>query len=288
VDLWQSNLTPTTWTLGGVTNADGQTNLTSGFIDSFLQLNCVQSSCKTGGITGGQISAQFAGTYAVDSASDNCGATSGSVVPGTGRACLTPTTFTPAPQPTYSPELFFYLTGLTGPGDPAALVLGVGAVAPNPNLHYPSLGTGIAYVQSSAVATFSGTYGMSFTQENGTEYDGTGQMTVNPGGTPQISGAADSSLGTPDDPEDHSFTGSFATPLSTSGFAGSLFDATGNSGPFNVDPSNPSNGFSVDYFFIDPERGFFVETDLINPGSGSGQLSFGYYAARTPVCQGCR
>ena len=290
VDLSQSNLTPTTWTLVGVTTADGQANLTSGFIDSFLQLNCVQSSCKTGGITGGQISAQFTGTYAVDSAVDSCGASSGSVVPGTGRACLTPTTFTPPPAPTYSPELFFYLTGVTAEGEPAALVLGLGDVGPSPNLHYPSLGTGIAYLQSTAVATFSGTYGMSFTQQNGSENDGTAQMTVHPSGTPQLSGAADSSLTTPDDPAvaDHSFTGSFATPLSTSGFAGSLFDATGNSGPFNVDPSNPSNGFSVDYFFIDPERGFFVETDLINPGSGSGQLSFGYYAARTPVCQGCR
>jgi hypothetical protein len=289
VDLSQSNLTPATWTLVGVTTADGQANLTSGFIDSFLQLNCVQSSCKTGGITGGQISAQFTGTYAVDSASDNCGASSGTVVPGTGRACLTPATFTPAPNPTYSPELFFYLTGLTAPGDPVALVLGVGAVAPNPNLHYPSLGTGIAYVQSSAVATFSGTYGMSFTQEqNATENDGTAQMTVNPNGTPQISGASDSSAGTPDDPDNHSFTGGFATPLSTSGFAGSLFDATGNTGPFNVDPSNPNNGFSVDYFFIDAEHGFFVETDLINPNPGSGQVGFGYYTARTPVCQGCQ
>jgi hypothetical protein len=288
VDLSQGNLTPTTWTLAGVTTADGQANLTSGFMDSFLQLNCVQSSCKTGGITGGQISAQFTGTYVVDSASGNCGATSGSVVPGTGRACLTPTTFTPAPSPTYGPELFFYLTGLTGPGDPAALVLGVGAVAPNPNAHYPSLGTGIAYVQSSAVTTFSGTYGMTFTQQNGGENDGTGQMTVTSSGTTQVSGAGDSSDGTPDDPEDHTFTGGFATPLSTSAFAGSFFDATGSSGPFNANPSSPNNGFSVDYFFIDAEHGFFVETDLINPNPGSSQVGFGYYTARTPVCQGCQ
>jgi hypothetical protein len=29
-----------------------------------------------------------------------------------------------------------------------------------------------------------------------------------------------------------------------------------------------------------------VETDLVNPGSG--QVAFGYFAARTPVCDGCR
>jgi hypothetical protein len=290
VDLSQSNLIPTTWTLAAVTTADGQGNLTSGFMDSFLQLNCVQSTCKTGNITGGQISAQFTGTYAVDSASNSCGATSGSVVPGTGRACLTPTTFTPAPNPSYAPELFFYLTGLAGPGDPAALVLGVGNVGPSPNLHYPSLGTGIAYVQSSAVATFSGTYGMNFTQENGSENDGTAQMTVNPSGTPQISGAADSTTTTPDDTTaaDHAFTGSFAGPQSTTGFAGGLFDGASNGGPFNIDPNNVNNGFSLDYFFIDAEHGFIVETDLITPNPGSGQVSFGYYSVRTPVCQGCQ
>jgi hypothetical protein len=263
-------------------------------MDSFLQLNCVQASCKTGDITGGQISAQFTGTYVVDSASGNCGATSGSAVPGTGRACLTPSTFAPAPNPTYAPELFFYLTGLTGAGDPAALVLGVGNVGLSPNLHYPSLGTGIAYVQSFAVATFSGTYGMSFTQENGSENDGTAQMTVTPSGTPQISGVADSTTTTPDDATltDHAFTGSFSTPLSTTGFAGGLFDAVPdnvpNSGPFNVALNNSSNGFSVDYFYIDAEHGFFVETDLITPSQGSGQISFGYYAGLTPVCQGCQ
>jgi hypothetical protein len=295
VDLWQSNLTPTTWTLAGVTTADGQGNLSSGFMDSFLQLNCNQSTCKTvQPITGAQISAQFTGTYAVDSASGNCGATSGSVVPGTGRACLTPSTFTPTPNPTYSPELFFYLTGLTGAGDPAALVLGVGNIGPSPNLHYPSLGTGIAYVQSSAVATFSGTYGMSFTQENGSENDGTAQMTVNPTGTPQISGAADSTTTTPDDVTltDHAFTGSFAGPQSATAFAGGIFDAVPdnvpNSGPFNVAPNDTNNGFSVDYFYIDAEHGFFVETDLINPSPGSGQVSFGYYAGLTPVCQVCQ
>lgn len=293
VDLAQGNLTPTTWTLAGVVTADGQSDgaLTSGYLDSFLQVNCVQATCKTGAlITGAQISSAFTGTYAVDSASDSCGATSGSVVAGTGRSCLTPTTFATAPNPTYNPELLFYLTGQTDAGQPAALVLGVGDIGGSPSLHYPSLGTGIAYVQSGAAATFSGTYGMSFTQQSGTENDGTAQMTVAPSGTPQITGVADSTLTTPDDTAvaDHLFAGSVSVPQTANAFAGSLFDAEGNGGPFNPNPSSASNGITVDYFFIDTEHGFFVETDLITPSPGSTQVGFGYYAARTPVCQGCQ
>ena len=45
--------------------------------------------------------------------------------------------------------------------------------------------------------------------------------------------------------------------------------------------------FAVDYYIIDPSHGFFVETDLVNPNSSSGVVSFGYYAARTPVCATC-
>ena len=165
VDLAQLNTLPNTWTLAGVVTADGQSDgaLTSGYIDSFLDVNCVQATCVTGGTTGAQISSTFTGTYAVDSASSSCGATSGTVVAGTGRACLIPTTFGSTPSPTYRPELYFYLTGQTGEGEVGALVLGVGDNGTSPNLHYPSLGTGIAYVQSGAAATFAGPYGISFT-----------------------------------------------------------------------------------------------------------------------------
>jgi len=44
---------------------------------------------------------------------------------------------------------------------------------------------------------------------------------------------------------------------------------------------------TVNYYYIDPGHGFWVETDLVNPTSPSGQASLGYYAARTPVCDGC-
>ena len=58
--------------------------------------------------------------------------------------------------------------------------------------------------------------------------------------------------------------------------------------PFTVG-NNTNNGFSVDYFYIDAEHGFFVETDLVNsvpptnPPTPSAQVSFGYYAAQCAV-----
>jgi len=274
VDLYQSNLVPATLTSAGVFTADGQADgaLTSGFTDTFLQLNCVQESCKTGGIEGAEISAAFTGIYAVDSASASCGADSGTVVSGTGRACLTPANFSPVPSPSYSPQMFFYLTGLSGSGQPAALVLGFGAVGPSPNLHYPWIGSGLAYAQTAATPTFSGLYGASFTQENGIETDGTAQMTVNSANTPPLSGTADASaqLG--------------------NGFLGNFGTATSDNlpGTLNADPNAPiasvfTNPISLDYYSIDSNQGFFVETDLVNGPYQTGQVTLGYYATQCQV-----
>jgi len=45
----------------------------------------------------------------------------------------------------------------------------------------------------------------------------------------------------------------------------------------------------VDFYTIDPGHGLFVETDLVNatPPEQQGQVSFGYYATRHPLCDGC-
>jgi hypothetical protein len=299
VDLSPNNTptyTPTTWTAASLFTADGngcQADSCNGYTDTFLLDNCVQSTCKTGGIQGAQISAAFTGTYAVDSASSSCGATSGTVVPGTGRACVIPSSFTPAPSPAYSPEYYFYLTNPTGTGD--ALVLGFGNTGPGPNSHYPSIGTGIAYPQSNTAPAFSGDYGLKFTQVNFSgETDGSGQIIVNPTPTAvppncqtpvQVCGLADASEG---DGQGNSFLGTFTSP-STAPFSGTLY-ANPNppqNVPTNVFPLPPSAPMTVNYYFIDPTHGFFIETDLVNPSPGSGQLSFGSYAARTPLCQGC-
>jgi hypothetical protein len=288
-----SSFVPSTWTWASLFTADGngcQSDSCSGYEDSFLQQNCVQSSCKTQGISGAQISAAFTGTYAVDSPTGSCGASSGTIVVGTGRGCLTPSSFTPAPSPTYGPELFFYLTNPTGTGE--ALVLGLGDTGSSPNLHYPSIGTGIAFAQSTMTPTFSGDYGFSFTQEDGSENDGTAQINAN-ATNQNLSGFADSSTnaGLPGLP-DQSFSGTFASPSSSAPFPGAL-ENTDQSTAFSVGNNNTTNEFAVDYYFIDPSHGFFVETDLVNavpptiPPTPSGQVSFGYYAARTPLCASC-
>ena len=259
-DLSNANLVPNTLTAAGFFTADGAGNFSNGFADTFLGLNTLQGS--PGG--GAQIRAPFTGTYSVDSA-------------GTGRATSTSITFNPQPKSGYLPQFFFYLTGNGNP----ALVLEAG------DTHYPSVGVGISYPQSSASAAFTGTYAFSFTQEQFgfSENDGTAALTVNPSGTPQLFGLADANLGGGAS-QDNGFFGTFNSPTSSAPFSGTLY-ADPNA-PFNaVFPLPPSPPTSVDYYYIDQGHGIWIETDLVDPTSPSGQVSTGYYATRTPVCEGC-
>jgi hypothetical protein len=265
-DLSNSNLSPNTLTAAGLFTADGSGNLTNGFTDTFLDVNTVQGSVSNPQ-TGAQISAAFTGTYSVDST-------------GTGRATSTAITFNPEPKDDYTPAFFFYLTGLSGEGAPAALILQGG------DTHYPSVGTGIAYLQSGS-ASFSGDYGLSFTQEqSGTgENDGTAPLSADATtAPPSLSGVADvnESFGAN---QDQPFTGTFAAPSANSPFTGVLV-GTNNAVVSSV-AFIPQ--IAVDYYFIDPNHGFFVETDLVTATSPEqqGQVSLGYYTARTPVCAGC-
>jgi hypothetical protein len=160
----------------------------------------------------------------------------------------------------------FYLY-LTGNGNPPLVLVGV-----DPN--YSAVGAGIAYPQSAAPFTFSGDYGFSFTQQNGTENDGTGVLTAN-SSTNALSGTVDANTAfnpTANNP----ITGTFGTPDSTGRFSGSFSSAI-----FDFSP------FATEYYAIDSNHGFFVETDLVNSTAPSAVVSFGYYAARTPVCTGC-
>jgi hypothetical protein len=255
---------PFTLTSANLFQADGSGDMNNGYTDTFLLFNTIQKNPQPGA----QISSSFNGTYLVDSS-------------GSGRATLYDFTFNTAPTtPTYRPEFFFYLTGLTGT-EPAALVLGVGDPGPQPNQHYPSLGTGIAYAQSTAAPAFSGDYGFRFTQQNGTEIDGTAQMNANSDNTPPVSGLADANTS-----QGNGFLGTFNQPTSNVPFSGTLY-ANPNVQFNTVFPLAPDPPMAVDYYFIDPDHGFWVETDLVNGVPPSGQLSFGYYATRTPVCTGC-
>jgi len=259
VDLSNANIEPSTLTAAGLFTADGSGNLINGFTDTFLLLNTVQGT-STQPQTGAQISAAFGGTYSVDSS-------------GTGRASLTFNNFNPDPKFGYQPVVFFYLTG----NGNAPLILEGG------DTHYQSVGTGIAYPQT-ALLTFIGDYGFSFTQQNGSENDGTAQMNANPAATPpSLSGFADINLGFLPNP-DQPFTGSFSTPALNGRFPGTLVGANNNILSSVV--FTPQ--IAVDYYIIDPTHGFFIETDLVTQGAQqNGQLSLSYYAARTPVCDGC-
>ena len=267
VDLSSLNTSflPSTLSAAGSFTADGSGNLSNGFTDVFLLLNCVQTLCTHDGIQGAQISAAFSGTYAVD-------------ITGTGRTSITLGNFTPAPQHGYLPLIIFYLTGNGNP----ALILQAG------DSHYPSLGTGFAHAKGTGVPTFGGDYGFSFSQQSqstGSENDGTAQMNVNSSGTPQISGIADANLG--GSPSlGNGFLGSFSAPTLNMPFAGTLY-ADPNAANQSVFPLAPTPPMTVNYYAIDAGRGFFVETDLVNATSPSAQVSFGYYETRIPVCDGC-
>jgi hypothetical protein len=227
-----SVVAPATVTSVGAFTADGNGALANGFTDTFLWGVATQAS------------SMFDGAYTMDTT-------------GTGRVQVNFTHLTPHPSPAYQPVLFLYLTGNGNP----PLVLESGGV------NYPSLGAGIAYPRSGS-PKFNGDYGFSFTQQNGSETDGTGQMTASAAAN-TISGVADFNSGFALSAA-QIFSDTFVSPDSNGRFAGTLFNST----------------IAVEYYVIDAGHGFFVETDLVDPGTG--QVSIGYYAARTPVCSGCQ
>ena len=182
------------------------------------------------------------------------------------------------------PDLVFYLTG----GGNPVLVLDADT---EPTLSGGGVGTGLAY-PSTAGANFSGDYGLSFTQNfTGTEGDATGAICVNassvtcpppggpntpPGSPNTLAGIVDQTLGfSPLGP--NPLTGEFQTSAASGRLTGTLSDT----------PNFPSNPLSVAFYLIDSGHGFFVETDGGSGQTNPGVLTFGYFASRVPVCQGC-
>jgi hypothetical protein len=195
-----------------------------------------------------EISDSFTGTYTVDPS-------------GTGRVDSSINFSSNGP----GPEFIFYLTG----GGNPPLVLDADASS-------GAIGGGLANPQAAAPLSFNGKYGLYFTQGNGSlENDGTGQVLANSTSN-TLSGVIDTDLMFSPDP-DTSITGTFSTISSTGRSTGTL-DNT-----FFPSPARAPNTIAVAFYVVDASHAFFLETDSLV----SGELSFGYFAARTSVCPGC-
>jgi hypothetical protein len=241
---------PDTYTSAGVVTMDGAGSLTNGYSDSAFQSLI---SPTTGTAT--EISGAFNGSYNSSSS-------------GTGRFTAFVNHFSP-PNGPYQPELIFYLTG---PGSPA-LVLGTANTSSTTYASYPFafFATGIAYPQSTGSLSFAGSYGLYFSQQNGTEFDGTGLMTV---GVSSFSGTLDVGSDT-----DQAFTGTISQSCSSTVngcFQTSFANGIGSTGLQGTNINNSSVAFISDVYMIDSTQGFFVENDLIQQGTP--QVSLGYFS----------
>jgi hypothetical protein len=194
------------------------------------------------------ISDTFTGTYTLDST-------------GTGRV----DSFLNFGKNGPGPEFIFYLTGNGSP----PLIL-------DADVNLGSLGAGIAYPQAASPFSFNGKYGLYFTQNlGGGENDSTAQITVDRT-TDTLSGVVDTNFFSSPNPNTP-LTGTFRAIPTTGRFAGRLTNT------FFPTPGSTPNTIAVEFYLIDSGHGFFIETDSLS----SGELSFGYFAIRTPVCQGC-
>lgn len=233
--------TPSSLAFAGTFFTGGTGTLTKGFIDE------IQSGMFV------QVSDRFHGTYTLDGT-------------GIGRVDTNASLIFAKTVNGTGPELVFYLTGK---GTPALIldadvevVLGGGGV-----------GTGVAYPIASGTS-FSGTYGLSFTQNfGGTEADAAGAITVD--GTAHIlAGTVDTNSGFLPQPNT-ALSGTFAATTISQRLTGILSNQL-----FPAD-------LSMAFYPIDLNHGFFVEIDGGPSGVNPGFLAFGFFSGRAPVCSGC-
>jgi len=227
---------PTSLASAGQFRADSNGNLKAAFNDEFLAGFDIE------------IADSFTGTYALNPR-------------GTGRVDSNINYNTNGP----GPELIFYLTGNGNP----ALVL-------DADDNIGSVGAGVVYPQSSPPFSFSGTYGLDFTQSSsGLENDATAQISVD-GNAKTFSGVVDTNLFLSPQPNT-ALSGVFNTiPVS-----GRTHGALTNT--FFPTPGSTPNTLAIRYYFIDSGHGFFIETDSVL----SGDLTLGYFATRSTVCPTC-
>jgi hypothetical protein len=195
-----------------------------------------------------EISDSFSGMYILDST-------------GTGRVDSSLNFATNGP----GPELIFYLIGNGNP----PLVL-------DSDVNIGSLGVGMAYTQAPAPFSFDGSFGLSFTQStSGLENDGTGQISVD-GTASTLSGVVDTNLSFSPQPNT-ALIGTYGAIDPTGRSTGTLTNT------FFPSPGTTPSTLAATFYLIDSNHGFFIETD----SSLSGELSFGTFTARTPVCPTC-
>lgn len=170
------------------------------------------------------------------------------------------------------PEYVFYQVGNRNP----PLVLDVDSDL----LGGAGAGTGFAYPVSTAVS-FNGDYGLTLTQyTSGSLVDFSGQI--------QANGPAQTVAGTLDvntsfvNPGSTTIMGTFAQSSRSNVLNGTMTDPN----QFLL-PNASGTSINVDYYFIDAHHGFLIESDLNDPVNPSSSVAFGYFATRTPVCQGC-
>lgn len=166
------------------------------------------------------------------------------------------------------PELVFYLTGVGAP----ALILDADIEL---NLGGGGAGTGIAFPVAMGTS-FAGNYGLTATQAlAGTEVDSVGEIAANAG---SLSGLLDMNLGftpSPDAVLTDGFQASTVSGRLTGTWTDSLF------------PSSGSSTLSIAYYPVDSTQGFVVENDGGSAGANPGNLTFGFYSTRIPVCSSC-
>ena len=238
---------PASFTSAGVLSANGSGGL-SGITDIFFPGDAIGFPANP-----------LTGTYAVDA--NHIGRTNLRL------------TFKGAVPPAPTPTFLFYLTGS---GTPPLVLYAGGA-----DLSFPAIGVGFAYPQAANASALSfgnpESYGVRLTQQNGSENDGTGQMTAT---ASSVSGTLKGSI---DDFTGGSlFTGtsvslldSFTLPADKYGrISGTFMNIAGSAGPF------------VEYYLVDNNHGFLIETDMATTNS----VALGYFAQACDVtsANGCQ
>ena len=260
---------PASLAAGGLFTATGLGTLTKGYLDESQVSDLVQ------------IDDTFHAFYGVGPGLTSPAVTSDPA--GTGRYYVPVSIITGHPNFTFGTkkngtgsDWIFYTTTAGGP----VLILDAD-VEPvlTSGLAAGGVGTGIAYPVV-AGATFSGSYGTIFTQNmQGAEGDVAGEIAAN---NNALTGILDLNSSAGPQTDDTSLAGTFQTSAIANRSTGTLTDA------FFANLQG-TNSLGMAFYPIDSTQGFFVENDLADSAGNpiSGDLTFGYYSTRTPVCQGC-